>query len=499
MKRLNPLFLAPFFFGVMLAQGLCGLAPGPVNPLRDPELRSAWIMRARAGEVGGRVPMASLQTHFKRVLEILERQESDSLDLAMDRSEEPVAGFPEGMRDREVRLSFLKEQRRRQIERLVAYAEAGVFPINDYRSSAVPVFVDRRSTACAVGHLMRCSGKEALVRKIVEANRFVCLKDVTEGPVIEWVLQSGLTMEEAMLIQPTYWGSGPTYLIPLEELGGGKSLFGSELFFKLSDFRIDKKSSDSADSSEFEGSLVAGMDRFVPYGGFSPSSPVSGGSSETGWYVTIGTGSVRSRSLQLQTGYYYVNTDPSSYPNINGDDYWMKSGEGSTVWEFEFRIGARRDAFVDRLGIATGQWEQNFLPSGTEAGRIRIESSFFSGEDSKLLGAAIFDTKHGDAGRLQPVKGGDFQSAVIGSEVVPFDPVRWLRVKTKVTLSGLAVFRSLTFHVNALVLASIRSEFTGPKAGRITIDSRQQHLSTKYFLMRSTTLKGNDWIVVDQG
>lgn len=96
-------------------------------------------------------------------------------------------------------------RRAEQIARLHDYAARGEFPINTYISSRrVPVFVDRGGTACAVGHLMRCSGADETVSAIARANNHVRVMDVTNGPLVEWILASGLTQEECALIQPTY-------------------------------------------------------------------------------------------------------------------------------------------------------------------------------------------------------------------------------------------------------------------------------------------------------
>jgi hypothetical protein len=69
----------------------------------------------------------------------------------------------------------------------------------------VPIFVDNHDTACAVGHLMRESGWGDAVAAIERANNFVYVTDVRHGALVDWVLVSGLTQEEAALIQPSYY------------------------------------------------------------------------------------------------------------------------------------------------------------------------------------------------------------------------------------------------------------------------------------------------------
>ena len=53
--------------------------------------------------------------------------------------------------------------------------------------------------------LLRESGWKAQVASIAQANNFVYVSDVVEGPVADWVLQSGLTQESRPCRQARYW------------------------------------------------------------------------------------------------------------------------------------------------------------------------------------------------------------------------------------------------------------------------------------------------------
>lgn len=68
----------------------------------------------------------------------------------------------------------------------------------------MPVFIDRHGHACSVAHLMIRSGRQASAEKIARSNNHVYVADVSEGPLVEWILQSGLTQEECAQIQPAY-------------------------------------------------------------------------------------------------------------------------------------------------------------------------------------------------------------------------------------------------------------------------------------------------------
>jgi hypothetical protein len=102
----------------------------------------------------------------------------------------------------------LYDLRMARIADLEKYAAVGAFPVNHTAVEFTPVFVDGYGVACAVGHLMRCSGATALVDKIAAENNLIKLHEVTEGPAVEWMLRSGLTREECELIQPEYHGWG---------------------------------------------------------------------------------------------------------------------------------------------------------------------------------------------------------------------------------------------------------------------------------------------------
>ncbi len=99
----------------------------------------------------------------------------------------------------------LKMRREAQIEHLRTYAQTGQFPKNTNHLNAYrPYFVDVEQTPCAVGYLMQRSGLHKAVQTISKNNNQVRVPDVNSGPLIEWVLDSGLTQEECALIQPNY-------------------------------------------------------------------------------------------------------------------------------------------------------------------------------------------------------------------------------------------------------------------------------------------------------
>ena len=144
-----------------------------------------------------------LQAHFAEVLTRLQNQTNQSLDLAVQRFEDRY-GVLAGEHRRQIR-KVLQTRRAAQLKNLQEYADRGVFPRNEGHSkTAVPIFVDDHGTHCAVGYLMHRSGADDVVQLVVLANNLVLVDEVGNGPALDWILNSGLTKEEAALIQPSY-------------------------------------------------------------------------------------------------------------------------------------------------------------------------------------------------------------------------------------------------------------------------------------------------------
>ncbi|MEX0643526.1 MAG: hypothetical protein WD468_12540 [Pirellulales bacterium] len=182
---------------------------GPTLVLSLSELRSAYLVRANVVRyelptASGRDVDAQLQRHFDVVLAILYLSTPQSIETALDRLESSRQ-TTWSADERAVWRRNLIANRRTQMSRLSAYRDRGLFPRNEGQSAeAAPIFVDKHNTACAVGHLMRLTGWERAVESIQSLDNLVYVPDFESGPVAEWVSTSGLTFEEAALIQPTY-------------------------------------------------------------------------------------------------------------------------------------------------------------------------------------------------------------------------------------------------------------------------------------------------------
>ena len=97
--------------------------------------------------------------------------------------------------------AMLIENRAANLARFRAYRLAGSYPSNVYTGSTLNVWRDPDGKFCAAATIIRSSGDTALVEQIAEDNNFIRLATVTSGPLMDWILMSGLTQAELALIQ----------------------------------------------------------------------------------------------------------------------------------------------------------------------------------------------------------------------------------------------------------------------------------------------------------
>lgn len=206
-------------------------------------LRSAYLGPHWAAELSVEQVNDALKSHFDEVLSILETQTEKSVRTAVQRAVDARSNpqelpSPAWLSEVEKKI---REHRQLQIERLHEYRDRGQFPRNEGESqTSVPIFVDSHGTHCAVGYLMHRSGADEAVAEVVAENNLVYVPDVEQGMLVDWVLQSGLTQEEAALIQPAY--GGPTLCSTVGEVepppmgrmevtgGGNNATFGGSSY-----------------------------------------------------------------------------------------------------------------------------------------------------------------------------------------------------------------------------------------------------------------------------
>lgn len=95
----------------------------------------------------------------------------------------------------------LVKQRATNLKRFEDYREKRVYPHNLYAADMRNVWKDPDGHLCAIATLVHDSGNDDLVDAIANDENFVKLANVTSGPIVDWILTSGLTQEEAVMIQ----------------------------------------------------------------------------------------------------------------------------------------------------------------------------------------------------------------------------------------------------------------------------------------------------------
>ncbi|MDX1438862.1 MAG: hypothetical protein R3284_03065 [Rubricoccaceae bacterium] len=122
-----------------------------------------------------------LRTHLAYVEKLLRAQ--------------PVGHLPEELR----------QARSRNLDRLHDYWTAGVFPRNTVvREHRNPVFIDEVGRICAVGYLFEQDmGREA-ANRVNEKYQTATIYEIDDSALADWLKTSGLTGEEAAMIQPAY-------------------------------------------------------------------------------------------------------------------------------------------------------------------------------------------------------------------------------------------------------------------------------------------------------
>jgi hypothetical protein len=199
---------------------------------------------------------AEIRAHFSAVQRVLAHNASASLDVAVFRFQQAFRVSLSPERREELR-SRLAERRGMQVARLLGYAQTGRFPLNrHYAREARPIFVDAQGTHCAVGYLMALDGWEREVMNIARARPNVLVREVNSGPLVEWVLTSGLIQEEAALIQPSYFAPPPSDVVVFGNLVvPGASLERNG--FRYSNFGLSSSSSGGAPAPPAQNFVVA--------------------------------------------------------------------------------------------------------------------------------------------------------------------------------------------------------------------------------------------------
>lgn len=161
---------------------LCSLTSvsQPINPLVGDQ---GYISKYGQAPTASTPEFVQIQAHFEYVSSLLRQNTSPDLS-------------PE-----------LLAQRDRMIQLLDDYSRGGQFPRNFERPDRRPCFIDPQGTICAVGYLVEQTAGRGLAEEINASYQYDYIQNMCSDELTAWVKQSGLTLEECAMIQPTY---GPT-------------------------------------------------------------------------------------------------------------------------------------------------------------------------------------------------------------------------------------------------------------------------------------------------
>ena len=95
----------------------------------------------------------------------------------------------------------LAARRKRNLAAFHAYRTKGIYPHNYTRTGPLNVWRDRDGHLCAAATIINADGQTDLVSEVAQVENNVRLLDVTDGPLMDWILQSGFTLEEIDRIQ----------------------------------------------------------------------------------------------------------------------------------------------------------------------------------------------------------------------------------------------------------------------------------------------------------
>jgi len=108
--------------------------------------------------------------------------------------------------DRAKVRAALTARRAQNLALFRAYRDGGVYPHNFVQAGKLNVWQDDEGHLCAAATLISNSGNFDLAMTVPATNNFLRLKDVTEGPLMDWMLTSGFTQEEIDAIQEPFMG-----------------------------------------------------------------------------------------------------------------------------------------------------------------------------------------------------------------------------------------------------------------------------------------------------
>lgn len=172
---------------------------------------------------------------------------------------------PEAVADRELVRAKLAAARAANLARFRAYQRKGEFPSNTYVDGELNVWRDAAGHLCAAATIINASGATALVAQVAEDNNFIRLADVTSGPLLDWILTSGLTQAEIVAIQRPF--SPVMRRPPVEQPAPSPIVTVDPTLRRAEDQRLARlyRAIDAAIVRDREASLDLAVDRLMAY------------------------------------------------------------------------------------------------------------------------------------------------------------------------------------------------------------------------------------------
>lgn len=103
--------------------------------------------------------------------------------------------------DRARLRAALAARRAASVDRFLAYRDAGVYPVNTFRPGLQHVWLDEQGNLCAAATIIASDWGRAAASAVSYEDNFIRLADVADGPLLDWILTSGLTHHEIVAIQ----------------------------------------------------------------------------------------------------------------------------------------------------------------------------------------------------------------------------------------------------------------------------------------------------------
>jgi hypothetical protein len=153
---------------------------------------SAEVVRVPAAAPPAPLPVAD-HAHFAQPPHAFKADRIDPIDR-----DEPAPLTRDGVRE------ALLRARHRNLAAFHVYATAGIYPSNVYTPGALNVWRDQDGHFCAAATIIRNSGAIELTDRVADQNNFIRLADVTQGPLMDWILTSGFTQDEIVAIQKPF-------------------------------------------------------------------------------------------------------------------------------------------------------------------------------------------------------------------------------------------------------------------------------------------------------